>query len=79
MSFIKVTAIKADQENETYINVERIVSVGVIKLTLPVPGTGGEDKEPDMEERTMTAINMDGAPAILVKETPDNILQDMGE
>lgn len=79
MDFIKVTALKAGQENETYINMARIVSIGAITLTLPVEGTGGEDKEPEMQEVAMTAINLEGTPAILVKETPAEILKIMGE
>lgn len=79
MNFIKVTALKADQENETYINAARIVSVGTMTLILPVPGTGGDDKEMETEEKVITAINLDGAPAIFVKETPLEVLKAMGE
>lgn len=79
MDFIKVTALKAGQENTTYINMSRIISIGEITLSLPVEGTGDDDKEPATQEITMTAINLDGAPAILVKETPAEVLAIMGE
>lgn len=79
MNFVKVTALKAEQENETYVNVDRIVSVGTFTLTLPVPGTGSEDKEPELEEKTMTVVNLDGAPAIFVKEAPRAILEAIGK
>lgn len=77
--YIKVTALKADQENVTYVNAERIVSVGSITLNLPVPGTGSEDTEPEMEEKTMTAINLNGAQGMLVKESTEEVMAMLGE
>lgn len=74
MGFIKATVLKADQENLTYIKAESVLTVGTITLHLPVPGTGSDDTEPEYEDKTLTAINMAGTQAVLVKETPDEIL-----
>ena len=74
MGFIKVTVLKADQENETYIKAESVITVGQIKLNLPVPGTGGDDTEPEFEEKEMTAINLAGTQGVLVKETPAEVM-----